>query len=350
MKKVMYLLILLVPLQIRAISASSYIVMDQNSSRVLEGKNIDNKSLIASTTKIMTCIIALEHGDFDTPVKVDESILSAYGSGIYIEIGEELTLDDLLYGLMLRSGNDAALQIAKSVAGSVESFVYLMNEKASALGMTNTTFVNPSGLEENDNQANISTVYDMALLTRYANSNEHYRQIVSTKEITVKSSLKTYKWTNKNKLLHSFAYCTGGKTGFTKKARRTLVTTATKDDMKLIVVTFNDGNDFKDHQDLYEKYFTNYETKKVLNKDDSYGDNIYLNNDFYLVSKDGDEIGTNVKMDKIDHPYNGQIVGRVEVSLNDEVIGYRYLYYKKEIITENKSFISHLLNILKGRL
>ncbi len=340
MKKLILFLLLLFPFKVFGIA--NYIVMDMDSGRILEGNNIDSSRLIASITKIMTATIALEYGDIDANVKVDESIIKSYGSGIYIQVGEELTLDDLLYGLMLRSGNDAALQIASSVAGDISSFVYLMNEKAKYLGMNNTVFLNPTGLEENDGSGNTSTPHDMAILMRYAMNNENFRRYVSTKSITIKSSYKTYKWTNKNKLLLSYDYCTGGKTGYTKKAKRTLVTTASKDDMSLIVVTLNDGNDFSDHKMLYEKYFNNYKRIKVLDKNDSYGDNIYLKNDFYMISKDNDKLSTNVILDKGDF-YNGDIVGKVEVLLNDEVIGFRYLYYRKEISTSFSKILKSIM-------
>ena len=251
MKKFWLFLFLLFPFSIKALSASSYIVMDMDSGHVLEGSNIKKESLIASTTKILTAITAIEHGNLESKVRIGNEILKSFGSGIYVQIGEELTLDDLLYGLMLRSGNDAALAIAKAVSGSVDSFVYLMNEEASNIGMENSLFINPSGLEDDNGNGNTSTVYDMALLTRYAMQNEHYQRFVSTKDIIIKSSMKTYHWYNKNKLLNTYKYCTGGKTGFTKKARRTLVTTASKNNMNLIVVTFNDGNDFNDHKSLY---------------------------------------------------------------------------------------------------
>lgn len=344
MKKILYLLILLV-VPIKVLSLSNYIVMDQDSGRVLEGSNIHDKALIASISKIMTCIVALEYGDINTNVKVNDSILKSFGSGIYIQVGEELTLDDLLYGLMMRSGNDAALQIASSVAGDVDSFVYLMNQKAELLGMKDSSFINPTGLEDNNGKGNMSSLYDMAILTKYAMNNENYRRYVSTKEITVKSSYKTYKWTNKNKLLHSYSYCTGGKTGYTKKAKRTLVTTGSYNGMNLIIVTFRDSNDFTDHRLLYSKYFKNYERVKVLDKNDSYGNNIYLKNDFYMISKEGDNIDTNIIINDGDY-INGEIVGKVEVILNNKVIGYRYLYYYKDYVGENKSFRSILEKIM----
>jgi D-alanyl-D-alanine carboxypeptidase len=272
--------------------------------------------------------------------------LKAYGSGIYIQVGEELTLDSLLYGLMLRSGNDAALAIAKSVSGDISSFVYLMNEKASEIGMKNTTFLNPSGLEENNGDGNKSTVYDMALLMKYAMNNEHFRRITSTKEIVVKSSYKTYKWVNKNKLLTNYEYCNGGKTGYTEKAKRTLVTSASYNNMNIIVVTFNDGNDFHDHEELYKKYFDKYKIKNVLKKDDLVENNIYIKSDFNVMVDSKDEI----RLEKIienGNFYNGDIVGRMNVYLNNENIGFSYLYYKKEIVSENKGFLSRLLDLLK---
>lgn len=347
MKKLLYLIILMFPFCVQAISASSYIVMDMDSGRVLEGSNIEKESLIASTTKILTAITAINYGNLESVVRINQDVLKAYGSGIYVQIGEELVLDDLLYGLMLRSGNDAALAIASHVGGSKDNFVYMMNELAATIGMKNSSFVNPSGLEENDGSANISTVYDMALLTRYAMQNVDYRRIVSTKDIVVKSSMKTYKWFNKNKLLSSYEYCTGGKTGFTQKARRTLVTTATKDDMNLIVVTFNDGNDFADHRALYEKYFNNYERVKVIDKNDDYGSEYKLKNDFYIVKKEADKIETKVTKNSTKGAIEGNVVGKVEVILNGEVIGSRNLYYERVSVTTNKSFLSKLVEFLK---
>jgi D-alanyl-D-alanine carboxypeptidase len=335
-------------MKVSAISASSYIVMDQDSGRILESHNSDSRRLIASITKIMTAVVAIEYGNIEDDVEIGNEIITSYGSGVYISIGEELTLDDLLYGLMLRSGNDAALAIAHHVGGSIENFVFLMNEMADKIGMVNTSFVNPSGLEERDGSGNYSTVLDMAKLTQYAMNNEHYRRIVSTDEIVVKSSLKTYKWVNKNKLLHSYEYCNGGKTGFTKKARRTLVTTASKDGMNLIVVTFNDGDDFKDHKNLYEKYFNNFKVVKILNKGDKYGFDSYIGKDFKLIVNDSDNYSTNVVVDNKEGKRNGEIVGKVEVLVNNRVVGYRYLYLRKVSVQDNKSVFSRLYELIRS--
>lgn len=237
------------------ISARSYIVMEQNSGEVLEGKDIYLQRSVASISKIMTAIIALESYKLYDIVTIGDEIDKTVGSAIYIKKGTQITIIDLVYGLLLRSGNDAALSIAYYLGnGSIENFVTKMNEKASELKMKNTIFNNPHGLDIDDD-GNISCAYDMAILARYCNDNDLYRTICGTKKYHI-SNIGT--WTNKNKLLHRYQYCTGGKTGFTSKARRTLVTTASKDNLDLIIVTLDCGNDFNTHQSLYEKYFNNY--------------------------------------------------------------------------------------------
>ena len=268
-------------------SATSYVLLDQDTNRVLLSKNKDKPMLIASITKIMTCIIALENKNISDLVVVDDSIKESYGSGIYISVGEEITLKDLLYGLMLRSGNDAAIMISTYVSGSVDSFVDLMNQKAKEIGMKNTVFHNPSGLD-NNTIGNTSTAYDMALLTSYAMQNKTYREIVKTKKYTAKTNLKTYIWHNKNKLLQ-YDYITGGKTGYTEKAKRTLVSTASKNNLNLVVVTIKDSDDWNTHKSLYEYAFDNYKSYKILNKKtfsipkDKYYDSLYIKNDVSII-------------------------------------------------------------------
>ncbi len=345
MKKLLFFF-LLIPFPVSALSSSSYIVMDMDSGRVLEGKNVHQSYLIASTTKILTAITAIEYGNLEDVVTITDSIMESYGSGIYISVGEKMTLDDLLYGLLLRSGNDAALAIASHVGGSKENFVFLMNEIAKKIGMSDSSFINPSGLEESDGTGNMSTTYDMALLMRYAMKNENFRRITSTKNILVKSDLKTYQWNNKNKLLQTYEYCTGGKTGYTKKAKRTLVTTASKNNMNLIVVTFNDGNDFYDHQQLYENYFQKYKVVKVIDKNVDYGKDIRVNEDFNIVVNDTDQVSIVTEKNSSNDLMKGSIVGKIKVYLNNEEIGFRYMYYDKDI--QNKqSFISKLFSLFK---
>ena len=278
----------------------------------------------------MTALVTLNNSDIKKMITIDDSVLKSFGSGIYVEVGEEISLENLLYGLMLRSGNDAAIQIANSVGGSMDGFVKLMNETAESIGMKKTKFINSSGLEESNGEGNMSTSYDMALLMSEAMKNEDFRKIVSTKEKLVKTNYKTYLWYNKNKLLKTYEYCTGGKTGFTEKARRTLVTTASKDNMNLVVVTLNDGNDFNDHKSLYDEYFKKYKSFKVLSKDEKFGNkNYYIKNDKYITLSN-DEY-KKIKKEVILYKDNvSDIVGYINIKLNDDILLKEYIYEKKE--------------------
>ena len=342
MKKILcFLVLLLVPLKVFAISASSYIAYDLDNDIVYYEKNVDDKRLIASITKILTAIVTIENIDINKNVLVGEEVLKAYGSAVYIEVGEKLTIKDLLYGLMLRSGNDAAIVLAKNVAGSNDNFVKLMNKLATDIGMKNSYFINPHGLEDNDGNGNISTAKDMALLTRYAMKNKVFREIFGTKKYTAKTNYKTYSWTNKNKLLLSEDYITGGKTGFTKKAHRTLVTTGSRNNINVVIVTLNDGNDFLDHKNMYEEIFRKYKSVKVLDKDKIrikgeklYKDNtLYINNDIYvsvLSDKDKIEIDYNIYENK--KYRDNDVVGKVKIKLNDKVVRVEDVYVKvKEV-------------------
>ena len=330
MKKIIIILILtILPLKINALTASSYIVMDTDNNRVLEGNNINKESLIASITKIMTSMVVINNTNLDKKITISDSVLKSYGSGIYVSVGEEITIRELLYGLMLRSGNDAAIELAYQVASTTENFAYLMNLLAKNIGMKNTNFINSSGLEEGDS-ANKSTVYDMALLSSYAIKNPEYQKIVSTKDITIKTNLKSYIWHNKNKLLSSYKYCIGGKTGYTKKAKRTLVTNASKDNINLTIVTFNDGNDFNDHQDLYEKYFNKLKNYKIITKGKikTKYDNTFIDNDYYmsLTKEEYSKIETTINY------YNNNvtnIVGNITVSLNGKEYIKENIYIKE---------------------
>ena len=333
------------PFQVFAISASKAIVMDLNSGRVLYDLNKDEPQLIASITKIMTCLVTILYSDLDKIVVVDEDVLKAYGSSVYLEVGEKIKLLDLLYGLMLRSGNDAATQIAKTVAGTEEAFVYLMNEYASAIGMKNTHFVNPHGLDSNG-VGNTSTAYDMALLTKVAMQNETFRSIFGTQSYTATSNLKTYNWEGKNKLFSMYEYTTGGKTGYTDAARRTLVTTASKDHKDLVVVTLNDGNDFNDHKSLYETYFGMYDSVLVLDsknfviEEDYYSDvEFYLKNDYYalVTEEEKKDLKINVTLFQYDSIYDGIKIGEAKVMLNDTLLHTESIYARKiEVEKEEK--------------
>lgn len=335
------------PLKVNAISASSYILMDTDNNRVLEGSNINKRSLIASITKIMTSMVVIDMTNVNKTVTIGDEVLKSFGSGIYVSVGEKISVINLLYGLMLRSGNDAAIALAYYTAGNMDNFAYLMNNKAKDIGMNNTTFVNSSGLEDGD-KANYSTVYDMALLSGYAINNSLYKQIVGTKEITVKTDLKTYVWHNKNKLLSSYKYCVGGKTGFTEKARRTLVTNASSDGVNLTVVTFNDGNDFRDHKDLYEKYFDVLKEYEILSEGPikTKYDNTYLSRSFKMsLTKDEYK---KLKKEIIYYDDNASnIIGKVKVSLNDKEYFTEDIYIKKEVKEVKLNFFQKLIKRIK---
>ncbi|MEG1149766.1 MAG: D-alanyl-D-alanine carboxypeptidase family protein [Bacilli bacterium] len=338
MKKIIIFLILLFPISVKSISASSAVAMDLNSNRIFFEQNKDNSRLIASISKIMTTIVTIENCDINKTVTVGDEVLKSFGSAIYIEIGEQLTIKDLLYGLMLRSGNDAAEVIAKNVAGDMDSFAKLMNELAKKIGMTNTVFINAHGLENNLGKGNISSSYDMALLTKYAFKNETFKEIFGTKTKTIKSSYKTYSWTTKNKLLRTTDYITGGKTGYTEKAKRTLVTTASKNNVDVVVVTLNDSNDFSDHLDLYESIFKKYTGFLVLDKDnfkideDTFYKNnkLYIKNNFYLAIINDEKKSINIKyvLEKNKFPKNNTVVGNAEVYLKDKLMHSEKIYVK----------------------
>ena len=355
-KLILSFVLLILPIKVSAITASSAIVMDLNSNRVFFEQNIHEQRLIASITKIMTAIVAIEYGNLDDVYEVSEEVLDAYGSAIYIEMGEKLTLRDLLYGLMLRSGNDAAVVIAKNIAGSMEAFAMLMNETASKIGMTNSYFYNAHGLEESDGTANLSTAYDMALLTKYAMENETFREIFATKNYSVKTNKKSYSWTNKNRLLHEYDFITGGKTGFTKKARRTLVTTASSNNIDLVIVTLNDPNDFEDHLTLYTEIFKKYEAIKVLDKknfkikeDTEYkNDTLYIKDDVYIpaLKEEKNSISIKYELFKNNNYMNGDVVGTAKIYIKEELVKEVNIYVEKNKELENLSWWDKLLRWL----
>lgn len=242
--------------------AEAFILMDADSGRVLLAQNETQEKSIASTTKIMTAIVALEHCRLSDVVTVKKAHLKE-GSSMYLAEGETLTVEELLYGLLLPSGNDAAECLADHCGSGKENFVAWMNEKASALGMTHTSFANPSGLDE---AGHYSCALDMARLAAYAMKNPTFARIAGTKTVTA----GTRTMGNHNKLLGSFAGCIGLKTGYTSSAGRTLVTCAERDGLRLIAVTLHDSNDWNDHAALYEYGFSTYHHQSLVQRGENY--------------------------------------------------------------------------------
>ncbi|WP_188992687.1 D-alanyl-D-alanine carboxypeptidase family protein [Paenibacillus nasutitermitis] len=248
-----------------ATHAQAAALIDVESGRLLYTFQGDKSMKIASLTKIMTAIVAIEHGKLSDMVKTSKRAAGREGSSIYLKLGEEMSLQNMLYGLMLRSGNDVATAIAEHVGGSEEGFVHMMNEKAQMLGMSRSQFMNPHGL---DIEGHYSSANDLAKLTAYALKNQTFKEIVKTK---VKSAPNPnekwdYSWKNKNKMLTMYDGADGVKTGYTKQAFRCLVSSATRNGQQLAVVTLNDGDDWMDHQKLLNWGFAHYPLAEVTHK------------------------------------------------------------------------------------
>lgn len=314
MKKI-FIIICMIILNIYDVHAvdfigKSYIVMDSFSKNVLEGKNEHHVQSVASISKIMTAIVAIENGKLDDEYKIGEEVNKAWGSGIYIHIGDHINLRDLLHGLLLRSGNDAANVIAKNVGGSIPRFVEMMNKKAKEIGMQDSKFANPTGLDEED-AGNCSSAYDMALLMAYCCQNPIFNDIVMKE--TYKREDGGGTWHNKNRLLQEYEYCVGGKTGYTKKAKRTLVTRAIKNDVSLIIVTLNCGNDFEFHKDKYEECFEKYSQLLILPKGiyQYHGHSFLIDEDLYACGNESTQVSFIEKNNCLYVYYNNQEIYKV---------------------------------------
>ncbi|MBE6541199.1 MAG: D-alanyl-D-alanine carboxypeptidase [Ruminococcaceae bacterium] len=242
---------------IDGVSAQSAILIEAGSGDVIYEKNSHAILPMASTTKIMTALVALENSDIAKKVKISPAACGVEGSSIYLKEGEELFLEDLLYALMLESANDAAAAIAYEISGSIDAFADLMNETAAKIGLSDTHFTNPHGL---DNEAHYTTAADLAKLTSYALQNPLFRKIVSTKkkEIPMNNGDGTRVLVNHNKLLRLSDDVIGVKTGFTKRSGRCLVSAAERDGVCVIAVTLNAPDDWNDHLAMHEEGFASY--------------------------------------------------------------------------------------------
>ncbi|WP_230980747.1 D-alanyl-D-alanine carboxypeptidase family protein [Rossellomorea arthrocnemi] len=318
-----------------SVSSQRAILMDQETGRILFEKDAHSQSRIASITKIMTAILAVESGKMDREVTVSSNAAGTEGSSLYLKAGEKIKLEDLVYGLMLRSGNDAAVAIAEFVGGSLDGFVYMMNEKANEIGMKNTHFANPHGLD--DHEDHYSTAYDMAVLTRYSMNNDLYKEIAGTKVHTAPNPDEKWdrKWKNKNRLLTElYEYSTGGKTGYTKLAKRTLVSTASKDGEHLIAVTLNGPDDWNDHIGMFEYGFKQFDYKIVLEKgkikkmdNEVYKNHAYLKRESVLTLTDDEveEVKVEYKMLKpkqewLKNQGVPEVVGKAVVYIGDKEV------------------------------
>lgn len=342
------------------VSARNAVLIEQESGRIIFEKDAHDKQRIASITKVMTAILAIESGKLDEMVTVSNKASGTEGSSLYLQVGEKMKLEDLVYGLMLRSGNDAAVAIAEHVGGSLEGFVFLMNEKAAEIGMRNTEFANPHGLDDHENH--YSTAYDMALLTRYAMNSEEFQQISGTKVHRAPGppgERWDRSWTNKHRLVTGmYSYATGGKTGFTKRAKRTLITTASKDNMNLIAVTLHGPDDWNDHIYMFNRAFQDYELYNLLSKgtlktvkEPFYKNKVKINRDvlYPLTSKEREHLKLNISLLKPEDTWENHenipnIVGEVSIVVGDELLAEVPIYIDKSKYN-NESFWSKFKNI-----
>ncbi len=325
------------------VSASAAVLMDMDSGRVLYERNAGTRMLIASTTKILTALVAIRDGNLTDPVKVSREAAYTEGSSMYLKEGEELTLETLLYGLLLCSGNDAAVAVAEHVGGSVKGFVERMNETAEELGMEDSSFANPNGL---DDEKHYSTAHDMALLACAAMRNETLVRIASTRTVTVGGRTMT----NHNKLLSYVDGCLGLKTGYTRAAGRTLVSCTERNGQRLIAVTLQDGNDWADHQSLYDYGFSAYPAKRLA----QLGQELASRDGVPLIAADsfawplgqGEALETSLELDRpLSAPLRvGEKVGEAVFSLNGEEVGRVGLLCGKTLLPKAESAMTALRN------
>lgn len=348
MKKLIILLLVIMPFNTYALTDSSKgsIVMDIDSGRILYQKNSNTSMLIASTTKLMTFLVASKYASdkLNTKITVGEEVLKAYGTNMYLSISEEITLRDLLYGLMLRSGNDASIEIATLIAGNLDNFVSLMNLEANNLGMLNTTFKNPHGLDEETK--NYSTAYDLAILTRNLSLKYPlYTKIAGTKYYKFKTNLKSYNLVNRAKIIFDYKNIITAKTGYTPLAGKSLVTTASNNDLNLVIVSLNNSNHYKEQKSMYEYFFKNYQNYKLLDKNNFHISNVFnssyeIKNNFTypLTKEEYKKIETKIIIDKKDN-----ILGSIQVILNNDVI-HEEIIYKKENKKNKEKILKKIIN------
>ncbi len=327
------------------VDAYSAIVMEMKSGRVLYGKNINQKLPMASTTKILTTLITLNQPDLYEKFTVYEKDFAAEGSSMGLRDNDMVSLEDLCWGMILPSGNDAANAAAVKISGSKEKFSELMNKTAEEIGMYDSHFVTPSGL---DDDKHYSTAYDMAILTREAMKNPLFREICKsfTHKLMMGNPPTERTLVNYNKLLEKYDYCTGVKTGYTDNARRCLVSTACKNGIELIIVTLNCHNDFKIHEELYEYYFDKLKLCDISEFTENINVHVAgINRPLKAVPKDlplvplFDNEKENLKVKVTLNPIiyapvkQGKYLGEIEIYSGDVVI------YKTELISPVKTEI-----------
>ena len=317
---------------------------------------------MASTTKIMTALLALEYSESNNKdVTITDEMIRTEGSSMGLMQGYVISIENIVKGMMMCSGNDAANTLAYAVAGSKEEFSNLMNERAAQLGMNDTHFVTPSGLDDEDHY---STAYDMAMLGAYAMDNKNFSDIVSQKSIKVKfvnpSETRTYK--NHNKLLNLYEGCIGIKTGFTKKAGRCLVSCAQRDGSKLIAVTLKAPNDWDDHQKMYDYGFSKVRNIELNEEETRFSVDVVgaldeqitvsgSKTSVTILNEDSEKIKRSIELPSFVYApiTKGQVIGRIVYSIDDEIIAVNNLTSTKDepLVKKKKSFLEKIFSFFK---
>ncbi len=333
-------------------SAKSHVLMEATTMRVLSEKNPHSKLPMASTTKIMTCLLAIEQGDLQEVVTVPKEGAGVEGSSMYLVEGEKLPLLDLVYGLMISSGNDAAVTIAIHVSGSVEAFAELMNNRAQEIGAINTNFVTPNGLHDDEHY---TTAYDLALISSFALANPVFAEIVSTqsKHIPADEDSADHYLTNKNKILYEYDGGNGIKTGYTSDAGKCLAASAYRDGMQLVAVVLNDSNMFEDCMSLFNMGFSSYSMVNVAAPGDSYGQlpvtegvNSFVNTTTFteinlpLSQNEVNILSESVQLEQsVSAPVRaGELVGYTEYTLDGELLARRGIYSADSVVKNDYEY------------
>ena len=328
-----------------AISAKAAIVIHADTGNVLYEKNADEQMLIASTTKLMTALVVLENCQPDEKVEIKPEYTLVGGSSMYLKPGDSYTVEQLLYGMMLASGNDAALALAYHTAGSVEGFADMMNEEAARLGLSGSSFKNPHGLDE---EGHYSCARDLAGIMREAIKDELFCQIISTRSYTCGE--QTY--INHNKLLWNCKGVIGGKTGYTMAAGRSLVSYCDRGDMKLICVTLSDPDDWNDHAVLYDWGYENYEYDNPLGtfarisvpviSGNKKRVTVAVSGDFRVFREKGAKAELETDMDRfVFAPVNaGNIAGRVKVIIDGETVSEAELCFCESVDVDKSAALT----------
>lgn len=295
------------------------VVIDRNTNTILYGKNEKQKRKMASTTKIMTSTIIIESCNLNDTIEISKKAAGTGGSRLGLKIGDKITVRDLLYGLMLRSGNDAAVALAEYAGGSIEGFAELMNKKASELGLTNTHFETPHGL---DSDGHYTTAYELAILSNYALNNATFAQIVGTKEYTITINGYPKQLSNTNELLGNFEGLYGIKTGFTNGANRCLVTACKRGDMDIICVVLGaDTKKFRtqDSIKLFNYIFNNFKPVNIKYLIENKFEKWKKSNLDNIVINKGITKNIDLKIENIDKPIipiRKDLVDSINININ----------------------------------